>query len=148
MDVFKLISEHSKDRGQENFKKEDYKISNTTHLIAVSTALSLFPNINKIIIGYSNKIDSNIQEESNKIKTVNKLTQIQNLMAMEKYNKNEIISLLNKEIINNDNFESELKKLIKSQDDGMKYAQALGIIDDYIEYLETGIYNGPSNKIN
>ena len=132
------------------FKVEDYTIKNKTHLIMVAESIHKFKELeNKVCCRFYGLIDHNIKVEYEKLSNKSskeRLEIIQSLMIAEKVDKNGI-RLTIEEFLEQDDFEEILKENIKSREDGLNYAVALGVIDDYIEFLLSGKYSGPITKL-
>lgn len=139
-----------KRNNKKSFKEGNgYDIKNPTHLVHVINALSKFPTVLSKIGSMEKVNDEHLQTEVDKIgkflNTKQKAVVIK-LMKLEHENKGALIGILNTGVINNPNVENEMKTLIKYREQALDYATALGVIDDYIDYLESGVYRGPVTK--
>lgn len=126
--------------------KEVYTVGEKTHLKHVAEAINNFSELKSEIMNHNDLDGLSIKDNNKlleKINNTNTKKLVYKLIAFEKSDKARLINLINNTIINNSKIDKELENNIKNKDDGLRYATALGIIDDYIEYLESGKYSGP-----
>lgn len=130
-----------------NTDNKEYVIKDKTHLINVVNSIEKFNGLKTIIINnYSNLKDNSVNREIVKIKKVKDRDFLRILMCAELLKKDS----LKKDIefyIQSDDLTYEMQNNIKSKDDGLDYAVAIGILDDYINYLEGYNYSGPKTSI-
>ena len=136
---------------RESNYKDRYIIKDKTHLINVVNAIIKFPDLKEEISNYKSNKNLSIEIE-NENKLINLITPnikelLYKLINIEKTNKEYLIKAIDNKVLNNEELEYFLSKNIKTQTDGLEYATALGILDDYLDYLETGTYTGPVTKL-
>lgn len=146
--MIELIQQFKRDSKQQF--KNNYTLNNPTHLVKVMESVKMFRNVKNDIMNYAIKTDVNAEATACRLeKQINNedMQLLIQIITIEKNDKKFMFNILNNNIMNNDNIGSELEQSIKSKADGLNYAVALGIIDDYMNYLETGIYKGPTTEI-
>lgn len=144
--MFKRIKE-----AQELFNtssKSEYILKDTTHLVYVVSSIEKFESLKKsILLKYSDLSDDSVNREFVKLSSkISNYKLLKSIMCAELLKRNE----LKKDIENyvkGDFVIEEMQNLIKSKDDGLEYAVSLGILDDYINYLDGYNYSGPKTKI-
>lgn len=144
--MFKRIKE-----AQELFNtssKSEYILKDTTHLVYVVSSIEKFESLKKsILLKYSDLSDDSVNREFVKLSSkISNYKLLKSIMCAELLKRNE----LKKDIENyvkGDFVIEEMQNLIKSKDYGLEYAVSLGILDDYINYLDGYNYSGPKTKI-
>lgn len=134
-----MLLDNRKDESMNN-----YKINSSTHLIRVTDAISSFPDAIAEIKKTVNT-DKQIEEELKKIPKVSDL--MKSLCWYEKHNKKQLYKILDKKVIEVVNTDGYLENRIHDKKGAENLALAISIIDDYMDYLETGEYNGPVTKL-
>lgn len=136
-----MLSDTRKDDSMNN-----YKIVSPTHLIRVTDAISSFPDaiteIKKTI-----NTDKQIDSELKKIPKVNDFELMKSLCWYEKHNRKQLYKILDKMVIEVVNTDGYLENRIHDKKGAESLALAISIIDDYMDYLELGEYNGPVTRI-
>lgn len=129
--------------------KDIYTVGEKTHLKHVAEAINNFIELKNEIMKHKDLDGLSIKDDNKLIEKISNTDTkkiVYKLIAFEKSDKTSLINLINNLIINNSKLDKELENNIKNKDDGLRYATALGIIDDYMEYLESGKYLGPTLK--
>lgn len=134
-----MLSDNRKDESMNN-----YKINSSTHLIRVTDAISSFPDAITEIKKTVNT-DKQIEDELKKVSKANDL--MKSLCWYEKHNKRQLYKILDKKVIEVVNTDGYLENRIHDKKSAENLALAISIIDDYMDYLETGEYNGPVTKL-
>ena len=138
-------------KGHKTSFRNEYKISNPTHLIDVAQSISIFFDATNLMIKkLRSSIDSQIKKEykviGNKYDS-NTCILIQCLMQLEKDDKHRLKIMIETNILDKVNNPNYLMKFIHSPDDALNVSIAIGILDDYIEYLSGKEYSGPVKNI-
>lgn len=142
-----ILNQFKRDNKQEY--KENYEIKNPTHLVSIVSALSKFPTVLSRISEVEKVSNKQLIQEASKLDKFMNTKQMQvlyKIIWLEKNDKLKLKRILDIGIINNNNIDKEMQSLIKYREQALDYATALAVIDDYYDYLDTGIFKGPTTK--
>lgn len=127
---------------------QSYKQANDgkTHLVNVSLAISKFGVLEDYITEqYTDVIE--LSEFERKIVSVASNSKIvRMLINAEKKDKKALGNEISK-FLCSDSIDDIITNNVKSKEQGLDYAVAVAILDDYVDYLNTGIYSGPATII-
>ena len=130
--------------------KSGYTLKNTTHIVKVVQSIQMFSDLKESILNAKTSKDEHLKTELNKLKNKlndNQLKLAYQLMWLESKNRQNLINIINEKVINSSSIEKEMESMINSKEQALNIATSLGIIDDYCNYLESSIYQGPTDNI-
>lgn len=130
--------------------KSEYTLKNPTHIVKVVQSIQMFSDLKESILNAKTSKDEHLKTELNKLKNKlndNQLKLAYQLMWLESKNRQNLINIINEKVINSSSIEKEMESMISSKEQALNIATSLGIIDDYCNYLESGIYQGPTDNI-
>lgn len=123
------------------------KTSGNTHVINVAFAISKFSILeNAILSKYKNAAVSLSEFEKKVIKMTKSSDLATSIILAEKQNKLELSKEIEQFLMSSD-IDNIMVNNIKSREQGLDYAVAIGVLDDYVDYLRTGLYEGPLTMI-
>lgn len=127
---------------------QEYKKSTDTHLLNVSYAISKFSVLGERIHETYGEVDeaalSKLEKKVLSLATNKSI--LKSLMKAERISKDSLADSMEQFLMSNE-IDSIMKAEIKSKEQGLDYAIAVGMIDDYIDYLRSGVFDGPKTTI-
>lgn len=147
---FKEIMEIGKRDSKQEFKHEYVFKDGKTHLITVAKAIMKFDMLVKDIMDTSVKYYESFDKAVDKIKSkLNKdeISLVKKLIALELLDAPLLLRLVDEDVVCSDTIVKYLEPRITDKETGLEYAVAIGILDDYIEFLTGSDFNGPKTSI-
>lgn len=147
---FKEIMEIGKRESKQEFKHEYVFKDGKTHLITVVKAITKFDMLVKDIMDtpaqYYDSFDKAVDKIKNKLNK-DEINLVKKLIALEVSNAALLLRLVDEDVVCNDSIVKYLESRIKNKETGLEYTVAIGVLDDYIEFLTGSEFNGPKTSI-
>lgn len=141
MSYYKNLMNQFKRDDKQEFKQGT--LQSPTHIVNVSQAICKFPDMVR-------KLENVHEGNKGQLSKVIKGKQLKiagKLIWLEAHDKPKLKDMLNSCIFNNPVIEDEMASLIHSKEEALDIAFYLGVLDDYYDYLDSGVYKGPTTKI-
>jgi hypothetical protein len=139
--------------GRKSEFRKDYVLGTSTHLIKIANSICMFDDlVSKLRATKCENVD-NLEEVLNKLKqsktSISDKTEriLNKLINLEYFNKSLLKEMINSEVLDNSRLEDYMKSKVKTEKQGLDFATSIAMLDDYVEFLDTGKYSGITDNI-